>query len=83
MNGNTKPKQTDRIIDYIKEFGSITQLEALRDLGIMRLASRVSELRKMGYPVIAKTEAVSNRYGEKCYIKRYMVRGCNDAKSEV
>lgn len=63
--------QTERIIDYITEFGSITQLEALRDLGIMRLASRMSDLKRQGYKVISNTEAVNNRFGEKCYIKRY------------
>ena len=34
----------------MREFGSITQLEALRDLGVMRLASRISEIKKMSDP---------------------------------
>ena len=67
----SKPTQNERILDYIHEFGSITQLEALRDLGVMRLASRMSDLRKQGYDIISKTEAVKNRYGESCHIKRY------------
>ena len=41
----TKAKQTDRVLAYIREFGSITQLEALRDLGVFRLASRISDLK--------------------------------------
>ena len=77
---NSKPTQAQRILDYIKEFGSITQIEALRDIGCMRLASRVSELRKQGVNIISKTEAVNNRYGEKCYIKRYMMEGANDGR---
>lgn len=79
MSVNSKPTQAQRVLDYIKEFGSITQVEALRDIGCMRLASRISELRKQGIDIIGKTEAVHNRYGEKCYIKRYMVRE-NDEK---
>ena len=67
----SKPTQNERILDYIHEFGSITQLEALRDLGVMRLASRMSDLRKQGYDIISKTEAVKNRYDESCHIKRY------------
>lgn len=67
----SKAKQTDRVLAYIREFGSISQLEALRDLGVMRLASRVSDLKRQGYPIIGKHEAVKNRYGETCYIKRY------------
>lgn len=67
-------KQTDRILSYMDEFGSITQLEALKDLGIMRLASRISDLRRQGYPVESRMETVRNRYGEKCSIKRYSLR---------
>ena len=66
-----KPTQNDRIIEYIDRFGSITQLEALQDLGVMRLASRISDLRSLGYPIVSKTEEVKNRFGEKCHIKRY------------
>lgn len=66
-----KPTQNQRIIDYIGRFGSITQLQALQDLGVMRLASRISDLRRMGYPIVSAQEAVKNRFGEKCYIKKY------------
>lgn len=69
-----KPTQNQRILDYIAEFGSITQIEALRDLGVMRLASRISDLKSNGYPIISTVEAVTNRYGEKSYIKRYRLQ---------
>lgn len=52
-------------------FGSITQLEALQDLGVMRLASRISDLKKQGYPIKGDVVEVKNRYGESCRIKRY------------
>lgn len=42
----SRPTQCERIIKYLKDFGSITQYQALQDLGIMRLASRISELQK-------------------------------------
>ena len=70
-----KATQSERIVQYMKEFGSITQFEAFRDLGCMRLASRISDLKKMGYPIESQTEAVKNRYGENCYIKRYSLAG--------
>lgn len=66
-----KPTQNDRILAYIDRFGSITQLEALQDLGIMRLASRISDLKRLGHPIVSEMETVENRFGEKCYIKRY------------
>lgn len=68
-----KPTQAERVLEYITAFGSITQFEALQDLGVMRLASRVSDLKKMGYPIISTMETVKNRYGEKCYVKRYSI----------
>lgn len=66
-----KATQAERVLSYMEDFGSITQLEALNDLGVMRLASRISDLKKLGYPIKSDIEAVNNRYGEKCYIKRY------------
>lgn len=72
---NSKPTQAQRVLDYIEQFGSITQLEALRDLGVMRLASRISELRKQGLPIESDVETVKNRFEEKTYIKRYRLAG--------
>lgn len=63
--------QNQRILEYMRKNGSITQIEALRDIGVMRLASRVSDLRRLGYDISSRTENVKNRYGEKCRIKRY------------
>ena len=78
---NCKPTQAERVLDYIREFGSITQLEALRDLGVMRLASRITDLKKRGYKIIKTTDAVKNRYGETCRIKRYSIgEGDHDGK---
>ena len=71
----SKPTQNQRILDYIDEFGSITQLEALKEFGCMRLASRISELRRAGVPIKRTMEASKNRYGEKCYIKRHGIGG--------
>lgn len=74
---NRRPTQASRILAYMRDFGSITQLEALSDLGVMRLASRISELRAQGYDISSGIETVKNRFGEKCHIKRYKL--CEDA----
>ena len=63
--------QTERILQHMQERGSITALEAINEYGILRLASRISDLRRLGYPIESKTEKVKNRYGESCHIKRY------------
>jgi hypothetical protein len=72
-----KVTQNQRVLDYIAKFGSITQLEALRDLGVMRLASRISDLRKDGYFIIGENETVKNRFNEDCHIKRYRMGGAD------
>lgn len=71
---NHKPTQNQRVLQYINQFGSITQLEALKDLGVMRLASRISDLKKEGYPITSTIETVKNRFGENCHIKRYSLK---------
>lgn len=71
MSEHKRPTQTQRVLDYMHDFGSITSLEAIVDLGVHRLASRVSELKKMGYPIVSEFVPVKNRYGETCHVKRY------------
>ena len=71
----SKATQAERVVEYMEQFGSITQLEALRDLGVMRLASRISDLKKQGIPIKSDVETVKNRFGESCYIKRYSLQG--------
>lgn len=71
MNAHSNPTQNERIIEHMKKYGSITQLEALNDCGVMRLASRISDLRKKGYYIVSEMVVVENRFGEKCHVKRY------------
>ena len=68
---NHNHTQNQRVLDYMHKHGSITQIEALRDICVMLLASRVSYLRRPGYDIASRTENVKNRYGEKYRIKRY------------
>ena len=76
---HTNPTQNERILSYIEEHGSITQLEALNDLGVMRLASRISDLKRKGYNIKSENVTVNNRYCEKCSIKRYSLGGAGNA----
>lgn len=67
--------QTTRILNYMETEGSITQLDALKEFGCMRLASRISELRRAGVPIKRTMEALKNRYGEKVHYARYSLEG--------
>lgn len=67
--------QCERILRYIDEHGSITAKEAMADLGIMRLASRIADLKDEGWNVISWTEKSKNRYGEVTRYSRYTIGG--------
>lgn len=54
----------------MRKYGSITTLEAFRDLGITRLSGVIFDLRK-SYVISSKTEQSRNRYGEKTSYSRY------------
>lgn len=68
-----KITQRERIIKYIRDYGSITSFEAYKDLGITQLATRIKELKEEGYEF--KTEWINskNKYGEPISFKRYFL----------
>ena len=75
MNEETsvKQKQCDRVLEYIKVHGSITSLEAIEQIGVARLASRICDLKKAGGGIEKKNETGVNRYGEKTRYARYSI----------
>ena len=66
-----KITQCEMIEDYLDEWGSITPLEAMRDLGIMRLASRIAEMKKRGLNIKSEMVSVATRNGGRTHIARY------------
>ena len=70
---NKRPIQVDRIVEYIKEHGGITSLDASRDLGCMRLGARIFEIKERGIEVKSEFINVENRFGERCRVKRYWI----------
>ena len=66
-----KVTQCQRILDYMDQFGSISTLEAFKDLGVARLASRIHDLKSMGYSIVSETRSSKNRFGEDTHFKVY------------
>ena len=64
-------KQAERVLKYMRDFGSITQLEAMQDLGCMRLGARIFDLKRDGYAIKKEMETSKNRYGEDTSYARY------------
>lgn len=67
--------QGDKILKYLKDFGSITAYEAVIDLGITQLAARLCELKARGYEFDKEMQTGKNRYGESTHYIRYSLRG--------
>lgn len=68
-------KQTERIVEYINKFGSITSKEAFIDLGISRLSARIADLKDEGYEFDDAWETSKNRFGEAVSYKRFWFKG--------
>lgn len=62
----------DRVLQYLKENGSITSWEAIREFGATRLSAIIYDLRyKKGLNIVSKTEGSKNRYGDPVSYSRY------------
>lgn len=66
--------------EFLTEFDKLRQTaskaitymrEALDELSVARLASRIDELRKAGHPIITEVVTGKNRYGEPTRWARY------------
>lgn len=67
--------QNERILKYINDFGSITPMQAFQDLGITKLATRISEMRRQGIDFEKHYVKTTNRYGEDVCYMQYSLRG--------
>lgn len=67
--------QSDRILQFIKENGSITRLQAANEIGAFELSARIVELERDGYMFIKEPIKVKNRYGDTVRIVRYSLFG--------
>ena len=63
--------QQQRILQYMRDFGSLSPMEAFRDLGITKLATRISEMTRSGQAVTRQMEISHNRYGDTVRYMRY------------
>lgn len=63
--------QCERVLKYMEEFGTINPMQAMSDLGIMRLGARIWDLKKAGYKISRQMVAGRNRYGEPVNFAEY------------
>lgn len=63
--------QCEMILRYMQDFGSINPQQAMQDLGVMRLAARVADLKKAGHKITRRTVTGKNRYGVPAIFAEY------------
>ncbi len=51
-----------RLLEYLKEYRSITSLEAIKDLGNTRLSATIFKLRQVGYTIESDYIEVPTRW---------------------
>ncbi len=69
--------QTEMVLDYLERNGSITPLEAMNKLGIMRLGARIYDLKESGVKIITERASEKNRFGEVTNFARYRLENEN------
>lgn len=70
-----KATQCELILAYMEKHGGITQLEATDAIRCSRLAARISDLRKVGYPIRGKRVRYIAADGKKSSFTRYYMDG--------
>lgn len=73
-----KETQCNKILEHLKTYGSISPLEAMAEYGCMRLASRISDLKRQGHPIIAGRGTSENRNGETVHFAVYRLQNGSD-----
>ena len=63
--------QHEQILNHLDLFGSISPFEAFTDYGITKLATRISELKKLGYEFTTVMVEQENRFGHPVRFARY------------
>ena len=67
--------QKQLILRYIRDFGSITPFQAFSDLGITKLATRISEMRREdGLEFNIESVKKKNRYGNTVVYSKYSMK---------
>lgn len=66
--------QVDRVQDYMKTHGSITQAEAIEAFGCYRLGARIADLKERGVKVGRIMEEGQNRFGDRTRYARYFLQ---------
>lgn len=67
--------QTERLLSYLQQNGSIDPMTAWVELGVYRLGARIFDLKAAGHNITTGTKKVKNRFDEDCRVALYTLEG--------
>ena len=74
-----KKSQKQKVISYIRKHGSITSVEAFKDLGVTRLSAIIYYLKEDGFKIDSVTEVGNNG----THWSKYFENGRRKAKTKA
>lgn len=74
--------QKERVLEYLKRYGSITGLEAFGELGCYRLSDQIFKLRNEGHEIETVYETKKNKWGEDVNYARYKFKDGDDENEQ-
>ena len=63
--------QCEKVLRHLREFGTITPMDAIREYGCLRLGARICDLRRAGYPIKSRIITGRNKFGEVTHYAEY------------
>lgn len=70
-----RKSQTSVVLDYLKNHGTLTSMEAFEMFGATRLAGIIYTLRRKGHDIETIDCVGKNRYGGVCIFAKYKYHG--------
>lgn len=68
-----KATQNEQILQHMDKYGSITPREAYELYDCMRLAARISDLKRKGFPIYSERVVLKDRAGGVVQFNKYML----------
>lgn len=70
--------QCEKVLRHLREFGTITPMDAIREYGCLRLGARICDLRRDGHQIKSKIVTGRNRFGEVTHYAEYSMEDSDE-----
>lgn len=67
--------QKDKVLAYMRTYGAITPVDAMREFSCMRLGARIADLKADGHHIKTEMVGSKNKFGEPIHYASYSIAG--------